>query len=143
MRKLILVVLFMILTMSMLFGEGLGVNAQNIKDNFPEGYKIIKARAEDGWGSSKFNNQQIQKFVLGAINDQSDSLVEVIQLLAADDGDPMVFINAVLVWSDKDTGERNMDIIDSWIETGDFSNVFMLTVDWYEVLYEYEIWSKK
>ncbi|KKM70402.1 hypothetical protein LCGC14_1441120 [marine sediment metagenome] len=99
--------------------------------------------AEDGWGSSKFNNQQIQKFVLGAINDQSDSLVEVIQLLAADDGDPMVFINAVLVWSDKDTGERNMDIIDSWIETGDFSNVFMLTVDWYEVLYEYEIWSKK
>ncbi|KKM70403.1 hypothetical protein LCGC14_1441130 [marine sediment metagenome] len=31
MRKLILVVLFMILAVSMLFGEGLGVNAQTIK----------------------------------------------------------------------------------------------------------------
>ena len=136
MRKLILIVLFMILAVSMLFGEGLGVNAQTIKKMSPDGYEIIKAMAVDKYGID--NN-----FVLYEINEQSDSLVEIIELLAADDGDPKIFVNAVIVWSVKDTGARNMDIIDSWIETGDFSNVFMLTVDWYEVLYEYEIWSKK
>ncbi len=136
MRKLIFVVLFIILSTSMLFGEGLGTNAQNIKKMSPDGYQIIRAMAVDKYGTD--NN-----FVLYEINEQSDSLVEVIELLAAEDGDPMIFINAIIVWSVKGTVERNADIIDMWIETGDFSNVFMLTVDWYEVLYEYEIWSKK
>ena len=136
MRKLILIVLFMILAVSMLFGEGLGVNAQTIKKMSPDGYEIIRAMAVDKYGTD--NN-----FVFYEINEQSDSLVEIIELLAADDGDPKIFVNAVIVWSAEGTGARNMDIIDSWIKTGDFGNVFMLTVDWYEVLYEYEIWSKK
>ena len=135
MRKLTLLVLFMIFVAVMLFGEGLGTNAQNIKKMSPDGYEIIKATAVEKYGSD--NN-----FVLYEINEQSDSLVEVIELLAADDGDPMIFINAVIIWSVKGTVERNADIIDRWIKTGDFSNVFMLAVDWYEVLYEYEIWSE-
>ena len=135
MRKLILVVLFMILTMSMLFGEGLGINAQIIKKMSPEGYEIIRAMAVDYWDGYGSDHE----YVIMEINEQSDSLVEVIELFTADDGNPMIFINAVLVRSAKDAGARNMNIIDSWIETGDFSNVFMLTVDWSMVLYEYRM----
>ena len=135
MRKLSLTALFIILTASMLFGEGLGTNAQNIKKLSPDGYEIIKARAIDKWGDD-------HNFVLYEINEQIDSLVEVIELLA-DNGDPMIFINVVIMWSVNGTGARNANIIDRWVETGDFSNVFLLAVDWYEVLYEYEIWSQK
>ena len=130
MKKLILVTLFTILAVSMSFGEGLGVNAQNIKKMSPDGYVIIKAMAADKWESD-------HSMVLYEINEQCDSLVKVIQLLF-DGGDLNIFARAVAKWSVHGNDISNVEIIVAWAETGDISSVFEIIADWNMVLYEYE-----
>ena len=130
MRRLIFVVLFMILTMSMLFGEGLGTNAQNLRKVSPEGYEIIKARAIDEWGTD-------HSMVLFAINNQSDSLREVM-LLLFDGGDLKIFAYVVANWSFWGTVLKNAKKIAEYKKTGNISDLYTIAADWSMVLFEYE-----
>ena len=132
MRKLILVVLFMILTMSMLFGEGLSKNARYIKEFYPNGYEKIKAIAVNEWGSD-------HSMVLFRINNLSDSLTEVIQLLSKKDGDLGIFTRAVANWSTRGTVAKNDKIIASWTHQGEFSSIYGIDADWSMILFEYEM----
>ena len=113
----------------MLFSEGLGVNAQNIKKVSPDGYEIIKAMAIDEWGSD-------HSMVLYEINNQCDAAVEIITILF-DKGDLMLFAKAVNGWSIEGTAIQNIDTVILWTEGADTGSIFTLFVDWSMVLYEY------
>lgn len=132
MKKLILTVVIMILTVSMLFGEGLGKNARYIKEFYPDGYEIIKAMAVNEWGND-------HSMVLFRINDLSDSLTGVIQLLCEKDGDLEIFTHAVANWSTRGTGTKNAKIIATWTHHGEFSSIYGIAADWSMVLFEYEM----
>ncbi len=132
MKKLTLLVLFIILATSMLFGEGLGTNARYIKDFYPEGYEIIKTIAVDEWGND-------HSMVLFRINNLSDSLTEIIQLLSEKDGDLGIFTRAVANWSTRGTAVKNDKIIASWTHQGEFSSIYGIDADWSMVLFEYEM----
>ncbi len=132
MRKLTLTVLFIILTMSMLFGEGLGENAQYIKEFYPDGYEIIKDISIDEWGND-------HSMVLFRINNLSDSLNRVIQLLSKENGDLEIFKQAVANWSTRGMSIKNAKIIATWTYHGEFSSIYGIAVDWSMVLFEYEI----
>lgn len=121
----------MILTASMLFGEGLGKNARYIKEFCPDGYEIIKAEAVNVWGSN-------YSMVLFQINTESDSLTEVIQLLSEKDGDLEIFTRAVVNWSAKGTSAKNAMIIATWTYQGEFSSIYGIATNWSMVLFEYE-----
>ena len=114
----------------MLFGEGLGINAQNIKKISPDGYEIIKAMAVDEWGTD-------HSMVLYEINNQCNAAIEMITILF-DKGDLMLFAEAVIAWSIKSTDVQNMNIIIAWTDGADMSSIFTLFVDWSMVSYEYK-----
>ena len=138
MKILTLLVLFMILTTSMLFGEGLGTNAQKIKEHFPAGYETIKTVAVDVWG----NNHSM---ILFQINTESDSLVVVMDLIL-NGGDLDIFASAVDTWSVHGSTARNVKIvgdlrsqIEEWTGTGDISDLYTMAVSWSMILFEYEM----
>ena len=120
----------MLLTTSMLFGEGLGTNAQYIKRVSPDGYEIIKAEAVNEWGDD-------HSMVLFVINDQCDSSIELMELLA-DGGNLKIFVYVVSQWSTRGAEARNRDKLTAWIE-GEDVNLYTLSVDWSMVLFEYEM----
>ena len=132
MKKLVLTVLFIILATSMLFGEGLGTNARYIKEYYPDGYEIIKAIAVNEWGND-------HSMVLFRINNLSDSLTELIQILSKKDGDLEIFTRAVANWSTRGTGTKNVKIIATWTYQGEFSSIYGIAADWAMVLFEYQM----
>lgn len=127
--KRTILILFLMLVFVFLNAEGLDTNANHIKTNYSDDYeKTIKKHALEKWNDDF-------KMVVYEINNQSDALVELINLFKSENTN--IVYKAIQKWSIDGFNKSNI-ILFKELKTFSLKELLKLHCDWKMVKYEYE-----
>lgn len=105
----------------------LNKNAQYIKNNYINGYDIIKKYAVLEWESD-------HTMIVYEINNQSDAIYDILNLFESENTN--ILFQSVIEWSYSGYKDSNIDTFKSF-NIISYENVLKLYCDWTMVLYEY------